>query len=438
MSSIPSNEKIKISEQKIKPKNDRKGINNTEKIKNKNQIEQSPIIINENQEIIIKTENNEEDEKKENNTKLKLLAALNNINDEINVIIDSKDRNINPNLNLDCFINRPSKKNKTVINRNLNNEDALKKFINNDKIIKSNKTNKDNQQNINFNNEININDNGGIINTCEKNDNQNNNQNNNNNQEIFNFVSTENKNDTEPNNDEKNNKTLNDLVSLSVKNDDLKEPPLQKIENNEMNNKELNKENNNNNIIQSNSKNPVNRYENIYNNFNENYSPNIKSGKKNLIEKLTLYNLDNEDKILLKNMERNSSFVITDISSLNKKDITNYNISLSGFDIRKILNYYIFLVKQNKKEQISLMNLKNYVSDLKNNLSTNKNNEYNNKLDKNNNKEDEIKKNNDLNKPKNLNKKDYIQNKDILSRYQKDLKFFEEQINNMNEILKNI
>ena len=39
------------------------------------------------------------------NPKVKLINALNNINDEINVIIDSKDKLvINNHLNLDCFI----------------------------------------------------------------------------------------------------------------------------------------------------------------------------------------------------------------------------------------------------------------------------------------------------------------------------------------------
>ena len=113
MSSAPSNEKFKISETKLKPKNNNyiPKINNTEKINNKTLIERlTPITIKEREEIVLKTVTNEEEEKKGNNTKLKLLAALNNINDEINVIIDSKDRYKNPNLNLDCFINRPSKK----------------------------------------------------------------------------------------------------------------------------------------------------------------------------------------------------------------------------------------------------------------------------------------------------------------------------------------
>ena len=460
MSSAPSNEKFKISETKLKPKNNNyiPKINNTEKINNKTLIERlTPITIKEREEIVLKTVTNEEEEKKGNNTKLKLLAALNNINDEINVIIDSKDRYKNPNLNLDCFINRPSKKNKTVVNKNINNDNDLQKFIVNnnnlnnntykndlDDIINSYKEGKDSINNENVYDINNINDNNNLV---------------------FNFKSTENKDDTEPNNDEKYNKTLNDLISLSVKKEDINDQTKKNGDNNEneMNNKDkieelninINNINNNNNI-KSNYIKPLDRYENNNNNdFSENYSKPQDSKnyeklekiqekipekilKNNLNEKITLYNLDNDDKTLLKNMERNSSFIITDISSLNKKDITNYNISLSRFDIKKILNYYFFLVKENKKEQISLMNFKNNLSDLKNNLSASKKDEFNNKYENIKEKENKTKnyiKNNNLNNIKNMKNNIGI---DVLSRYQKDLNFFEEQINNLDKELKNI
>ena len=460
MSSSPSNEKFKISETKLKPKNNNyiPKINNTEKINNKTLIERlTPITIKEREEIVLKTVTNEEEEKKGNNTKLKLLAALNNINDEINVIIDSKDRYKNPNLNLDCFINRPSKKNKTVVNKNINNDNDLQKFIVN---------------NNNLNNNTYKNDLDDIINSYKEGKDSINNENvfdinniNDNNNLVFNFKSTENKDDTEPNNDEKYNKTLNDLISLSVKKEDINDQTKKNGDNNEneMNNKDkieelninINNINNNNNI-KSNYIKPLDRYENNNNNdFSENYSKPQDSKnyeklekiqekipekilKNNLNEKITLYNLDNDDKTLLKNMERNSSFIITDISSLNKKDITNYNISLSRFDIKKILNYYFFLVKENKKEQISLMNFKNNLSDLKNNLSASKKDEFNNKYENIKEKENKTKnyiKNNNLNNIKNMKNNIGI---DVLSRYQKDLNFFEEQINNLDKELKNI
>ena len=456
MSSAPSNEKFKISETKLKPKNNNyiPKINNTEKINNKTLIERlTPITIKEREEIVLKTVTNEEEEKKGNNTKLKLLAALNNINDEINVIIDSKDRFKNPNLNLDCFINRPSKKNKTVVNKNINNDNDLQKFIVN---------------NNNLNNNTYKNDLDDIINSYKEGKDSINNENvfdinniNDNNNLVFNFKSTENKDDTEPNNDEKYNKTLNDLISLSVKKEDINDQTKKNGDNNEneMNNKDKIEELNiniNNNNIKSNYIKPLDRYENNNNNdFSENYSKPQDSKnyeklekiqekipekilKNNLNEKITLYNLDNDDKTLLKNMERNSSFIITDISSLNKKDITNYNISLSRFDIKKILNYYFFLVKENKKEQISLMNFKNNLSDLKNNLSASKKDEFNNKYENIKEKENKTKnyiKNNNLNNIKNMKNNIGI---DVLSRYQKDLNFFEEQINNLDKELKNI
>ena len=159
--------------------------------------------------------------------------------------------------------------------------------------------------------------------------------------------------------------------------------------------------------------------------------------------KITLYNLDNEDKLFLKNLERKNTFIITDISSLNNKNIKNYNITLSKFDIKKLLTYYISLVQENKKEQISLINLKNNISEMKEQLLNNKNNDININKEKNNNKEIENKRN-----LSNMNNKEYnIQynikynkedNSNILSRYEKDLNYFEGLINNINEEIKKI
>jgi len=156
-------------------------------------------------------------------------------------------------------------------------------------------------------------------------------------------------------------------------------------------------------------------------------------------KKITLYNLDNEDKSFLKNMEKNNSFIITDISFLNKKNVTNYNISLSNLDIIKMLKYYIYLVQENKKEQLAVMNLKNNIPQLKEQLLNIKKNEINNKKLQNNN---NIRQINNLSKNKNinLNINNYssIDNSDILERYQNDIKYFSELINNINEEMKNI
>ena len=96
-------------------------------------------------------------------------------------------------------------------------------------------------------------------------------------------------------------------------------------------------------------------------------------------------------------MEKNFAFIITDISFLNKKKISNYNISLNSFDIQKILNYYIYLVQENKKEQIAVINLQNNITELKDEfVNINKHN----KLENNKNPENE---NNNLKEIRNYN-----------------------------------
>ena len=176
MSTLASSEKQNYVN-KIKKKNPI----NIKDIKVKNNIEKinpNTIKIEEKKEIIIKTVEDEEEEKKQNLTKLKLFTALNNINDEINVKIDSKEKFRNPLLNLDCFINRPSsRKNKTDINNNYTNdkENIIEKVDSNLSLKTINEPNIQNQKEEygtnNNDNDNNINDNN--------NDNNNNDNNNN-------------------------------------------------------------------------------------------------------------------------------------------------------------------------------------------------------------------------------------------------------------------
>ena len=79
-----------------------------------------------------KSSSNEDFSKHRDNPKLKLFAALNNINDEINVEIDSKDRLANNNLNLDCFLNKQSSMSSNSIKSPevfINNKNNKKIFI---------------------------------------------------------------------------------------------------------------------------------------------------------------------------------------------------------------------------------------------------------------------------------------------------------------------
>ena len=71
-------------------------------------------------------------------------------------------------------------------------------------------------------------------------------------------------------------------------------------------------------------------------------------------------------------MEAKNALLVTDISSLNKKNVLNYNISLSNFNIQKILDYYIFLENENHNELKKLNDLKREVSELKGNYLSKK------------------------------------------------------------------
>ena len=391
----------------------------------------TPFIIKEKVEII-KTVEDEEEEKKENITKLKLYAALNNINDEINVKIDSKDRFKNTALNLDSFINRPaSRKNKTAENNLYTNSDenSLEK-------TGSKKSLKNND-----NNNILINQKEDYLNNYINKENKNNIEPN----DIYNNTNKRNRNSPEYNDKNKNNENLKKIISLSLNKEELKLPIFKTDDDNkkkkdkfgESNLKTdphfnyINNKNDNKNI---NNADKIPKPEYLENKKNEDFRnlSNTKNNNKTLNKKLTLYNLDNDDKLLLKNMEKNFAFIITDISFLNKKKISNYNISLNSFDIQKILNYYIYLVQENKKEQIAVINLKNNITELKDEfVNINKDN----KLENNKNPENE---NNKLKEIRNYNNYNKIGNSDILTRYQQDLNYFEDLINNMNKEIKDI
>ena len=134
-------------------------------------------------------------------------------------------------------------------------------------------------------------------------------------------------------------------------------------------------------------------------------------------KKITLHNLNKEDKLFLKDMESNNALLVTDISSLNKKNIINYNISLSNFNIRKLLNYYISLVNLNEKERIELNNLKDEVGEMREVYKKEKKSEIN------------------------TNREESNLDIGILSpaeRYKNDLNFFEHLINKMNNEIKDV
>ena len=64
-------------------------------------------------------------------------------------------------------------------------------------------------------------------------------------------------------------------------------------------------------------------------------------------------------------MESKKSLLITDISSLNKKSTTKYNISITNFNKRRLLEYYLYLLNENEKQQNEVNNLEKEISELK-------------------------------------------------------------------------
>ena len=125
-------------------------------------------------------------------------------------------------------------------------------------------------------------------------------------------------------------------------------------------------------------------------------------------------------------MESNNALLITDISSLNKKNIVNYNISLSNFNIRKLLNYYTSLVNLKEKEQIELYKLKNEVGEMREAYLKEKKNEIINN------------KENDIVFDDKYNDKIDIGNLSPTSRYKNDLNFFGHLIIKMNNAIKDV
>ena len=304
------------------------------------------------------------------NPKLKLFMALNNINDEINVKIDSKDNLMINKLNLDCFLNRqPSLASDRTV--------SPEKFINNKKYKN------------NFISPFNSNDN-----------------------DVKLFTKTEERG--EQKNLRKINKINKKDINTNIKSD---QNQYMKYVNSSPNSRKIFKSKNS-------------KSDNINDKMSINSIPSIIYRNKldigseiddnDIIEKnkkITLHNLNKEDKLFLKDMESNNALLVTDISSLNKKNIINYNISLSNFNIRKLLNYYISLVNLNEKERIELNNLKDEVGEMREVYKKEKKSEIN------------------------TNREESNLDIGILSpaeRYKNDLNFFEHLINKMNNEIKDV
>ena len=304
------------------------------------------------------------------NPKLKLFMALNNINDEINVKIDSKDNLMINKLNLDCFLNRqPSLASDRTV--------SPEKFINNKKYKN------------NFISPFNSNDN-----------------------DVKLFTKTEERG--EQKNLRKINKINKKDINTNIKSD---QNQYMKYVNSSPNSRKIYKSKNS-------------KSDNINDKMSINSVPSIIYRNKldigseiddnDIIEKnkkITLHNLNKEDKLFLKDMESNNALLVTDISSLNKKNIINYNISLSNFNIRKLLNYYISLVNLNEKERIELNNLKDEVGEMREVYKKEKKSEIN------------------------TNREESNLDIGILSpaeRYKNDLNFFEHLINKMNNEIKDV
>ena len=214
------------------------------------------------------------------NPKVKLINALNNINDEINVIIDSKDKLvINNHLNLDCFIKPQSSMSSNTVK-------SPEKYIN-----KNNK-------------KLSI-----VYPSINKEE------------DFKRFIKTE--NDDDKKNIRKINKFINKVNDNNIKTD----PKLLMKYINTSEGSQISKS--------KNSENNINNVKYINKPIEENDS--ITNIEIDQSKKLILYNLNTEDKVLLKDMESKKSLLITDISSLNKKSTTKYNISITNFNKRRLL-----------------------------------------------------------------------------------------------------
>ena len=323
-------------------------------------------------------ENKENDAIKSENPKTKLLNALNNINDEINVVIDSKDQLINNNLNLDIFIKKKSSKSSSCTK-------SPDKFIN----VKPNIKNKY------------------ISPITDKDDEK----------PII---------KTETSNDNRNLRKINKIISKDIIENIKTEPrQLNKYINSSLSSQISKSKNSEFNMI--NTKISKNSYHNIINSSNQDKEKEIKiENNSDAKNKITLHNLNTEDKILIKDMEDKDALVISDISSLNKKNITNYNITISNFKIQKILEYYFSLLKLYEKEKNENMDLENEIRELKSRYLDMKKNELST-----NSRKDSDRLNNSTIRTISVGKYG------PLSRYQNDLNFFKDLIFKMNDEIKN-
>ena len=335
---------------------------------------------NSTEENKIDNNENKEGEQKKENPKKKLFAALNNINDEINVAIDSKDKLVNSKLNLDCFINKQSSVSSSRTK-------SPEKFINCRKDI-----------------------NKFISPPMSKEE------------EFKRFIKTETDNDKR--NLRKINKSINNDVNQNIKTDPKK---LEKFINTSQSSIISKDKNSENTINKKSHKKSFPNIVYINNSEKENELNNNSNVDRN--KKLTLHNLNTEDKILLKDMEAKNALLVTDISSLNKKSITNYNMTISNFNNKKLLEYYLYLVNEHEKEINETNNLEKEVSELKGKYLNMKKTEINN------------------NKGNIKDKLNYFENNDStisvgkigpIARYKNDLKFFENLIIKMNDEFKNI
>ena len=111
-------------------------------------------------------------------------------------------------------------------------------------------------------------------------------------------------------------------------------------------------------------------------------------------------------------------FIIMRFLLLNKKNIVNYNISLSDFNIKNILKYYIYLLNEKEKGQIELNDLKKEVGELREDYLKVKKDEINNS-----------KANSNILDDKNFDTIN-IEKLSPVSRYKNDIKFFENLIIN--------
>ena len=126
-------------------------------------------------------------------------------------------------------------------------------------------------------------------------------------------------------------------------------------------------------------------------------------------------------------MEDKNALMVSDVSSLNKKNVTNYNITISNFKIQKILEYYFCLVNEYEKEKNENIELENEVTELKSRYL-------------------EMKKN-EMSTNSRGRESDRLNNSTIrtisvgkygpLSRYQSDLNYFKDLIVKMNDEIKN-